>query len=353
MNDIDKLRAVFGHPRVERAFAKVLADIQPDVVHFQHLLGLSPNLFWQTVRAQLPTVLTLQDYWYVCANTKLLTNDRELLCQGPNLWLNCARCAAAKLGAGVKWVSPILAPALAARDLTLRRILQRADVIIAPSQFLRDTYVRLGAPVERTRTLAGGVHLPSVRPGPLREHGPLRVLFMGSMLPLKGLHILIEAFNAMPTEAELVIVGDPKRDPDYAQRLYALAQHPGIRWLGPLARAAVWEQFSWADVVAVPSLWYENAPLVIQEALAMRRPVLTSRLGSLSEWVRDVVDGALLPPGDVPALTALLQQLFAHREIIFRWQGNIRPIRTMRDLAQDMEAVYSQVMARRRERRPK
>jgi glycosyltransferase involved in cell wall biosynthesis len=341
MSDADKFRTVFGHPRVEQAFAAVLAEAQPDVVHFQHLLGLSPKLFWQAKAAGLPTVLTMQDYWYVCANTKLLTNYDERLCGGPRWWLNCARCGASKLGSGAQWFSPALAPVFAARDLILRRVLQSADVLIAPSQFLRDTYVRLGAPPERTRMLAGGIHLPPAPPTPIREHGPLRVLFMGSMLPLKGLHVLVEAFNALPLDAELAIAGDPERNPEYARELRALARHPGLRWLGPVARADVWMWFNWADVIAAPSLWYENAPLVIQEALAMRRPVLASQLGSLGEWVRDDVDGALFPPGDAAALSAILRRLADHREIVLRWQSQIRPVRTMQDLAQDMEAVYT------------
>lgn len=346
MSDADKMRSVFGHPRVERAFAEVLAEGQPDLVHFQHLLGLSPDLFWQAVRAGLPTVLTMQDYWYVCANTKLLTNYDGQLCNGPRLWFNCARCGAAKLGMGARWLAPAFAPAFAARDLTLRRVLRRADRLIAPSQFLHDTYVRLGAPAERTQVLAGGVHLPPIPAQPIRTQGPLRVLFMGSLLPLKGAHILIEAFNGLPPEAELAIAGDPERDPGYARRLRQLAQHPGIRWLGPVPRTDVWERFNWADVVAVPSLWYENAPLVIQEALAMRRPVLASDLGSLAEWVRDEVDGALFAPGDVPALSRLLKRLATQREVVVRWQNNIQPIRTMHDLARDMEAVYSDTISR-------
>lgn len=347
MSDSHKLLSVFGHRRVEQAFAEVLAASRPEVVHFQHLLGLSPNLFWQSISAGLPTVLTMQDYWYVCANTKLLTNYSERLCDGPRLWLNCARCGTSKLGVSAQWLSPLLAPVFAARDGVLRRILQRADVLIAPSQFLRDTYVRLGAPAGRTRVLAGGVHLPPTPPEAIREQGPLRVLFMGSMLPLKGLHILVEAFNALPPEAELAVAGDPERDPSYAQQLRALARHPGLRWLGPVARPEVWAWFNWADVVVVPSLWYENAPLVIQEALAMRRPVLTSRLGALSEWVRDEVDGALFPPGDVRSLSELLQRLATQREILLRWQANIRPIRTMHDLAVDMEGVYGDLIHHR------
>ena len=344
MSDADKLRVAFGHQRVERAFDTVLDEFRPEGVNIHHLLGLSPQLFWSAARRGLPLILTLQDYWYVCANTKLLTNYNQTNCAGPRAWLNCAQCGAAKLGPAAQWIAPAFAPLFAARDLILRRLLHRADALIAPSHFLRETYVRLGAPPKRTHMIAGGIHLPPGAPTPLTEHGPLRVLFIGSLLPLKGAHTLVEAFNSLPPDAELTIAGDPQRDPVYAQHLRTLAHHPGVHWLGPVARGEVWQWFNWADVVAVPSLWYENAPLVMQEALAMRRPVIASRLGAMPEWVRDEVDGALFPAGNTSALSNLLLRLHHHRDVILRWHRQIGPVRTMADLAADVEAVYSEVI---------
>jgi glycosyltransferase involved in cell wall biosynthesis len=167
---------------------------------------------------------------------------------------------------------------------------------------------------------------------------------------MKGLHILIEAFNSLPMSAELTIVGDLNRDPAYTHRLRGLAMHSGVKWIGPVAHDGVWAWFDWSDVVVVPSLWYENAPLVIQEALAMRRPVIASRLGSLPEWVRDDADGVLYPAGDVAALRQVLSDLANDRRRLLGWHNQIKPVRTMQSMAEEMAVVYAELIAARRAR---
>jgi glycosyltransferase involved in cell wall biosynthesis len=334
-------RATFGAPEIEQAFKRVLQHVQPDIIHFHHLLGLPMGLFWNAVRADLPTVITLHDYWFVCANTKLLTNDSEQLCGGPQAWINCARCGLARLEA--HWAlpgAPVLALPFVVRDLSLRRILHRADHLIAPSRFLRDVYIRLSAPAERLSVIETGIQLPGA-PVPSRPPGTgLRVLYAGALANLKGVHILVQSFETLPHSAELWIVGDPTREPVYSQQLRQ-ARHPGVRFLGQLGRAELWERLAEVDLVAVPSLWYENSPLIVQEARAMRRPVIASRLGALVELVRDGLDGVLAPPGDVAAWAFALQRLAAQPAELERLQANLPPARTHTQLADDMERIYA------------
>lgn len=344
-SEAGRLLATFYHPGLTAGFAEVLGRFRPAVVHFHHLLGLPVELFWRALRAGLPTVLTLHDYWFVCANTKLLTNYDHTLCQGPRAWLNCARCGLARLNSPWAWpLTPAAAPVFMARDVVLRRVLRRADRLVAPSRFLRETYVRLGAPADRTVVAPTGIAPPPLAAPPARPPGGLRALYVGALLPLKGVHVLVEAFEALPPEATLWVAGDPNRDPAYAARLRALARHPGVVFLGPLDRAGVWRALDEADVVVVPSLWYENSPLVVQEARARGRPVVASRLGALAELVRDGVDGALTPPGDPAALGRLLAGLTP--ETLARWAANRPPVRTSAALAEDMARLYDQLVGR-------
>lgn len=342
-SDAALFRATFGAAEIERAFGRVLAEFQPDAVHFHHLLGLPAALFWRAVQAGLPTVITLHDYWFVCSNTKLLTNDDDQLCAGPRAWINCARCGLARLDMRAAFpAAPLIAPLFAARDWVVRRVLQRADRLIAPSRFLRDVHLRFGVKPERVRVVPTGIQPPPFPPSPRdASRNELRVLYVGALLPLKGVHVLVEAFNGLPPEAQLRIVGDPERDAAYARRLRAQAHHPGIRFLGALERDRVWARLAEADVVAVPSLWYENSPLVVQEAFAVRRPVLASRLGALAELVRDGVDGWLIPAGDVEAWRKALVRLAQRPAKIEQLQSGISPVRTVDHLARDMEAVYA------------
>jgi glycosyltransferase involved in cell wall biosynthesis len=97
--------------------------------------------------------------------------------------------------------------------------------------------------------------------------------------------------------------------PDYVNELQELAHHPGIKFAGRIPHKQLWEALAEADVVVVPSLWYETAVLVIQEAFAAGVPVIVSQIGALQERVNDGSNGLLFPPGDAAALRDILLNL--------------------------------------------
>jgi glycosyltransferase involved in cell wall biosynthesis len=110
----------------------------------------------------------------------------------------------------------------------------------------------------------------------------------------------------------LTIVGDgPQRD-----ALEAQAHALGARCLfaGHLQGAALWTQVEAATVVALPSLWYENAPKSVLEALARRKPVVTTRIGGLPEMVEHEENGLLVEPGNRSSLADALRRVLAMDE---------------------------------------
>jgi glycosyltransferase involved in cell wall biosynthesis len=206
-------------------------------------------------------------------------------------------------------------------------------------------YLRHGAPAERTQVIGYGIELPSLPSAPLPATGPLRVVYVGSIGRLKGVHVLVEAFNALPPDAQLWIAGDLTRQPDYVQALRMRTRHPGVEYLGQLDRAATSQLMERADVVAVPSIWYEVMPLVIQEALARRRPVLTSRLGSMAGLIQDDVEGWLLPPDNPEAWAHALTTLAQNRSKLLQWQQNIRPVKSMAQHITEIESLYQRQLS--------
>ena len=333
--------AIFGEAETQAAFNQVLRQFQPDLVHFQHLLGLPANLFEMVVSWCLPAVITLHDYGFICANTKLLTNYSERACDGPRAWVNCGLCGLAR--AGVGWavpLAPVLAPVFAMRDYRLRQVLSRAQALVAPTEFVRDTYLQHGAPSDRMRVIEYGIDFPPISPSPLPPEGPLRVAYLGGIARLKGVLVLVKAFNSMPPEAQLRIAGDLTREPSYVREIQRQTNHPGVRYLGQQGRADSWALLNWADVVAVPSIWYEVSPLVVQEAFAMGRPVVASNIGSLAGRVRDGVDGLLAPAGDCQAWGEVLNGLARDRARLMRFQKAILPVKTIAQHAAELEKLY-------------
>ena len=128
--------ATFGSWDAEDMFRKLARDFRPQVVHFQHLLGLSSKLPAFARKAKVPSVATLHDYWFTCPKSQLIDEHGDP-CSGPHWGVNCVRCAAARLDSPlVAKAAPLLAPAFMLRQRTVRNAYRRVDRLLAPSDFL-------------------------------------------------------------------------------------------------------------------------------------------------------------------------------------------------------------------------
>ena len=334
----------FSQRTLSAAFATVLQQERPQIIHIQHLMGLPAGLIDQIEQAGIPFVVTLHDYWYVCANAQLLTNTRQENCAGPRWWINCGQCAVARAGhPGWLVLAPTVAPLMAYRHGLLRRALTRAAWLIAPTEFVRETYRQLGTPAERIRVIPHGIEVPAALPAPQpRSTDALRVSYIGGLAWQKGVHVVIEAVNGLPARAaQLSIYGDATAFPEYAAKLQQLAHHPQIHFGGRLARTELWQVLRETDVVVVPSLWYETASLIIQEAFAAGVPVIASNLGAMRERVHDGLDGLLVTPGDPVSWRAALQRCIDEPGLLRRLCQGIRPVRSLDEHLADLEALYA------------
>lgn len=343
----------FRQPQIARALDEVLAQEQPDLVHIQHLMGLPAALAQQLQRLAIPAVITLHDYWFPCANAQLLTNYDQTICDGPHYWINCGRCALARAGLGDRpLLAPALAPLLAYRSRLLQGVLSRASRVIAPTHFVRDTYARLGMPVDRTVVVPHGIEVPdhvlqhAAQSRPPRPTGrPLHIVYVGSIAPQKGVHILVEAFNRLPPAVRLSIYGDLDKFPGYVAALQAAATHPHIHFGGRINRPDFWRLLlEDADLAILPTLWYEASPLTIQEMFAARVPLVASRIGAMPEKIRDGVDGLLFPPGDPHALHQTLLRLLQDPTLLPTLRANIQPTRLMQQHVQNIEDIYRELL---------
>jgi glycosyltransferase involved in cell wall biosynthesis len=317
----------FFNPDVEHAFRQFLEVSRPDLVHFQHVAMLSYRLIGLAKDAGLPVVLTLHDYWFQCSVSQLVWPDAQV-CQGKALGLNCARCvlAARTRSPLLQFLRPLAAPLLQTRDALVKGAALKADKLISPSHFLIEQYTAVGFPRDRFDYLENGIDVERIRRYPRRpsSDGPLRFVFLGSLAWQKGVHVLVEAFRGVsPEKATLWIYGSPDVFPEYAERLRRMADSANTSFEGLVPNEEVGRVLSAADVVIVPSLWYENSPVVIQEAFAAGVPVIASRIGALAEKVQHEVNGLLFTPGDVEALREVLDSVIEHPAQIEDFRAHI------------------------------
>ena len=179
---------------------------------------------------------------------------------------------------------------------TTREVIEAVDLFISPSRFVADEFERYGIPADRLVVSDNGIDTAGFSDcRPKRAASVVRFGFLGSWMPSKGIHVLVEAFSRLTENARLVVFGaPPSGDPGvYARSVLAAATDRRISFPGRVEPARVAAALQSIDVLVVPSLWFENAPLTIREAFAAHTPVVASRSGGMAESVRDGVDGLL------------------------------------------------------------
>jgi glycosyltransferase involved in cell wall biosynthesis len=144
-----------------------------------------------------------------------------------------------------------------------------------------------------------------------------RLGFVGTLAPHKGVHVLLQAFRAHADPgASLDLFGNPAVNPAYVAELRReAAGDPRIRWHSAFAEGEQRQVYSALDALVLPSVWWENSPLSVIEALAAGLPVVASRTGGVPEIVEDGRTGLLVPPGDVAALGRAIADLGAGRAL--------------------------------------
>lgn len=347
-NPISLFWHTFRDHAIEAAFAEFLDNVQPELVHFQHVQAVSARLI--EMAAGLPRVATLHDYWYYCANSQLVRPDRQP-CAGPSAGCrNCVDCATVRADlAGLSVLRPLVALPLAYRNAYLRRMAQQVDLFITPSQFLRSQYVGQGFPADKIVVLENGMDLArleakaeaKVEEGVVHPHFG----YLGTFAWQKGAHVLVEAFNRLPPDAaSLTLYGSETAFPGYAAQVRAAIRHPQVRMAGPAPFDQVGAVLRQFDALITPSLWYENSPLVIQEAYALGIPVIASNLGALAEKVQDGFSGRLFPAGDSATLAAILQEISTEPALLARYRQQINPPPIIEEHTRQIEQLYRQLV---------
>lgn len=384
----------------ERAFARLLDELRPDVVHCMHLLYLSVGLAEEARRRGIPVLYTLHDYWLQCARfgqrihadgsvchtidfercgsclarTKFAQTPLERRTARALAWVRsatgvdlggAARSAAGALSrrasgrsdaTGAEPVAPAerarFAAAMAERDRVLReRLVPAVDRFLAPSRFLLEAFRAWGLPPEKLLHVPYGIDLAPFAGLERRASEAPRVRFLGTFAPHKAPHLLLEAWERLAPElrarARLALHGSRAHFPDYVARCEALEARLGLAPGGEVARERVPALLAETDLLVVPSVWFENSPLVIHEALAARTPLLVSDFGGMAELVSPGHDGWRFAVGDAGALAAQLERLLREPAAL---QGlpfdGVRP-RDMGEAAADMEERYAALLAER------
>jgi glycosyltransferase involved in cell wall biosynthesis len=231
------------------------------------------------------------------------------------------------------------------RDRAIRaRLLPVVRRFIAPSRFLMQRFRDWGVPEEQLLHMRTGIDLrPFTRFS--RDRAPrTRIAFIGTLAPHKGAHVLLQAWSRVPValreRGSLVLWGPKAHNPAYVHELEQLALAAGAVLAGKLDRREVARALARTDLLVMPSIWYENSPLIILEALATRTPIAVSDLGGMAELVEPGVTGYHFRVGDAGDLAALLARVLGRPDELTRLHPSASAVRDVREDAADLERLY-------------
>ena len=227
---------------------------------------------------------------------------------------------------------------------------ERFERVLVPSTLMWSTFQEMGVSTDHFELCPYGISLEGLEAMPQRkawagvEQRPLHVGFIGSFNQAKGAHVLLEALALANGQhsLETVLYGNPADDPEYWQGLEQMAEAlPQVRWGGVFASEQLFEVLASLDVLVVPSLWRENAPLIVSQAMASGLPLLLSDVGGMADQVVPGVNALLFPPGDSRTLASHLCRFVSDPQYLATLVNRGGRPRTIGDYGDQLERIYA------------
>jgi|AntRauTorckE6833_2_1112554.scaffolds.fasta_scaffold01260_8 glycosyltransferase involved in cell wall biosynthesis len=207
-----------------------------------------------------------------------------------------------------------------------RRYLDSVDAAVCTSEFTRRRAAALGADLGESLVAppAGRVEGRGLSETAVRQRaadGPLRIAFVGNLLPRKGLTTLVSAVSTLArrhdcSDWQMTVVGSHEADPEYAatavDRVAELGADSRVEFTGEVDDDDLIDVLEASHVLCVPSR-YEGFGMVYLEAMEYGVVPVASAHGGAGEFIRDGDNGFLVDPGDDDRIAALLSDLAADR----------------------------------------
>ncbi|MBN1323069.1 MAG: glycosyltransferase [Methanotrichaceae archaeon] len=297
----------FTHKNVENIYTHILDDFSPTIVHFHNIIGLSVGLIHIAKSKGIRTVLTVHDHWGFCYKNTMLKRGVEV-CRDRS---RCVECMPFVSDDGCRSI-----PIRMRKDF-LEIQFRDVDAFISPSAYLADAYISAGIPSEKFNVIWNGINVKrfaDIIKKPMGDR--VRFTYIGYFGKHKGIHVLM---NALPHIAEkdriqVNLVGAGELFDSIVGQAKALKLDKIIKFWGRID--SIEDAYRETDVFILPSIWPENQPVTITEAMASRTPVIASCIGGNPELVEDRKTGYLFKVGDERDLAEKMGKFISHPERI-------------------------------------
>ncbi len=333
-------------------FKKIVDDYEPDIIHYFHLNRLGIGLLNYAYDKKIPQFFTPTDFWAFCATAQLMLGEGKF-CDGPDRYAgNCIKHFASDQVNGVASKLINLSPvslfkqlskvtknqplikfpmsnevrALSSRTENVLEALNKLQAIFAPNDFMRDLFLKYGVKKSLLKNQPFGIKLNkdnNIKSQVRKDTSHTVFGFIGTLASHKGCHVLIDAFNSLNAEnVSLEIYGNPHDFPEYYDEIRRKCSGANIVFKGTFPNADITRILQRFDALIVPSIWYENTPLVIYSAQNAKVPVIGSKLPGIEAVIKPELNGLLFEAGNADDLAQKLNVFIVNKNNDFVYHFN-------------------------------
>jgi len=354
--DCDTFEKIYANTTITRIFKDVFQEFGPDLVHVHHLSCLSTEIVRMVKEAQVPVVMTLHDFWMGCPRGQRMTASLS-----PCSEIRLSRCLpclrelwpsffkGGREGTEREKADVCDLEMVEQYHEDIHCVLDSVDRLITPSNFMKNIFIRYGISESRISVVENGLDHELFKGVNHVRSSMVRFGFIGSILPSKGVHLLIEAFKLIGgSDQRLHIWGEVlpfHKDTNYGHRLAVLTKgwESSILFHGSYENTKLPEILSEIDILVVPSIWYEAFCLTIREGFLSNTPVIASNYGAMAEAIDDGETGLLFNVGDCVDLSEKMKQLMTDHSLRRKLAESPKHVATVKQSVAALKKVYKDV----------
>ena len=302
-----------GSPRTAARIERILNEYGVDTVFAHHFMHVGINTLATLQRRNFDVFLTLHEFLAICHNHgQMVTHPLHTLCSRAST-VACLNCF------------PEVDPSrLRMREWHFRTVLGELAGLVSPSRFLKQRFVEWGIAPDHVAVIENGLDParlasadePATRRDSFLTHDAVVVGYFGQINPFKGVDLLISAAERLEAADRpgpriiLRVHGNVVGQSEEFQRRLETVQARGshLQYVGPYANERVIDLMRACDYIVMPSRWWENSPVVIQEAYAAGRPVIVGDIGGMAEKVPDKRSGLHFTHGSLASFLSILDK---------------------------------------------
>lgn len=325
---------------------KLIAAERPDIIHIHNVHHhITPSIFYAIKKYDIPIIWTLHDYTMICPNTSFLSHGRicEKCKKNKYYWPSIEKCKKDSFSAST----------VAGCEAVIHKIMGIQDfisVFAASSDFLRNKFIEYGYPEDKVVRLDLCVDIQTSADTEGTSEGKEDYfMYVGRLSHEKGIYTLIDAAINV-NSCKLKIVGSGPIMKELIEYARLKDKNNMVEFLGQKNRDELGELYSNAKFIVIPSEWYETAGLVIFEAFKFGKPVIGSRIGGITEFVKDTERGLVFEPGNKEDLSAAIRYLLNNPDLVAEMGENgkkyIEEVHSAETHYEQLMKIYKKVLSK-------